>query len=332
MEKLVSIIIPVYNAEKYIKKCIESIINQTYKNIEIIVVDDGSKDNSLNIIKKYKNDSRVKIISTQNHGVSFARNLGLKKCAGDFVMFVDSDDWIESNAVEVLLNAAVEQNAEIVQSSYYQDEDGHIELKQRKIKQDGIKELKEKIFLINTMNDINFGALRCVWGKIFKKEIIQNTRFDENIYLLEDGIFIYECMENIECFQFINQHLYHYRKVETSACNRFNEDQLAQYKNISNKLLRILTKDQIQLYYKVMLECIMTYISRLANYSKIGKNEKIKLIENLVKDNQYEEAIKHIDLNILNKKEKITIFLLKNNMLQMLYLICKIKDLIKGRK
>ena len=211
------------------------------------------------------------------------------------------------------------------------EENEKIKLSERQINGNNIQELREKILFINSMEDINYGALRCVWGKIFKREVIKDIRFDQNIYLLEDGIFLYECMKNVQCFQFIDECLYHYRKVESSACNRFNKDQLIQYDNISSKLLKILSNAQKQLYYKVMLECIMTYISRLMSYSKIEKKEKIRLINNLTCQNKYHETIFNIDVRKLSKKEKITIYLLKNNYLQILYVICKIKDFVKGK-
>ena len=106
MKELISIIVPIYNVEKYIHKCIESIINQTYKNLEIILVDDGSPDNCGNICEEYaKNDSRIKVIHKENNGLSSARNAGLEICKGDYIGFVDSDDYIELNMYEVLINA-----------------------------------------------------------------------------------------------------------------------------------------------------------------------------------------------------------------------------------
>ena len=153
MDELVSIIVPVYNAEKYIKKCIESIINQTYKKIEVVIVDDGSKDNSVGILKKYEYDDRIKLILTKNHGVSTARNVAIEKCNGNFIMFADADDWLEPNAVEVLLNVAISTSAEIVQAGYYRNENEKIKLSERQINGNNIQELREKILFINSMED-----------------------------------------------------------------------------------------------------------------------------------------------------------------------------------
>ena len=111
----VSLVIPVYNVESYLERCLESVKNQTYKNIEIILVNDGSTDGSGEICKKFvSKEIRAKVIHQKNAGLSEARNTGLKYISGDFVMFVDSDDWLELDAVEFLLEQAIKQNADMV--------------------------------------------------------------------------------------------------------------------------------------------------------------------------------------------------------------------------
>ena len=99
----ISVVIPVYGVEKYIRQCLESIINQTYKNLEIIVVNDGTKDNSMKIVEEYLSDERIKIINKQNGGLSSARNRGMEEATGKYIFFVDSDDWIELNTIEILV-------------------------------------------------------------------------------------------------------------------------------------------------------------------------------------------------------------------------------------
>ena len=118
----ISIIVPAYNVQKYIKQCLESIINQTYKNLEIIVVNDGSKDKTLDIIESIaKDDPRIIVINQENQGVSATRNNALKGVDGDFVMFVDSDDWLDLDTCEVLIKEAVEENADIVMCGYVRE-------------------------------------------------------------------------------------------------------------------------------------------------------------------------------------------------------------------
>ncbi|EID1195999.1 TPA: glycosyltransferase family 2 protein, partial [Enterococcus faecalis] len=112
--KLVSVVIPVYNVEKYVEKCLDSVINQTYQNLEIIIVNDGSTDNSLSVCQKKKlSDSRIKLINKENGGLSSARNAGIECAQGEFICFIDSDDWIELDYIEVLLNGMENTNVDI---------------------------------------------------------------------------------------------------------------------------------------------------------------------------------------------------------------------------
>ena len=121
-EDLISIIVPVYNVEKYLEQCLESLLNQTYKNIEIIVVNDGSTDQSLDILKKYSfKDNRIKLYSQKNQGISAARNTALEHINGKYVMFVDSDDWIEINTCEIALHEMKKNDSDIVMWAYRRD-------------------------------------------------------------------------------------------------------------------------------------------------------------------------------------------------------------------
>ena len=122
---MVSIIIPAYNAEKYIEQCIDSIISQTYKNIEVIIVNDGSTDNTLAICEKYaKEDKRIKIVKKKNEGVSKARNDGIKIATGKYIMFIDSDDYIDDDYIEIMHKNIVEKKADLVVSNYTRDKNG----------------------------------------------------------------------------------------------------------------------------------------------------------------------------------------------------------------
>lgn len=121
-KNLITVIIPVYNSEKYIEKCLTSVTNQIYKNLEIIVVDDGSSDNSIDIIKNYaKKDNRIKIFSQENQGLSAARNVGLDLATGEYIVFLDSDDWLELDALSVAYEILTENNAEVVIWSYVRE-------------------------------------------------------------------------------------------------------------------------------------------------------------------------------------------------------------------
>jgi len=173
MSDLISIIIPVYNVEKYLERCVKSVINQTYKNLEIILVDDGAKDNSGKMCDELsKLDSRIKVIHKENGGLSDARNFGLKIATGDYIGFVDSDDYIADDMYETLYHTIKNNNADISIVSFYEmykekvigvRDSGNLEILS---KQEAMKEL-----LIDTK------IQSYAWNKLFKKELFNDLKF-----------------------------------------------------------------------------------------------------------------------------------------------------------
>lgn len=200
--KKVSIIVPIYNAEEYIRRCIDSLINQTYKNIEIILLNDGSTDNTDKIIKSYK-DKRINYIKKENTGIGNTRNLGILKSTGDYIMFIDSDDYIESNAVEVLVNKALSNNYDLVVCNYYLNTPS-TELKisfPDTIDNTNIKDNPD------VLTDINYAP----WNKIYHKRLFlnDNNRFIEGIKY-EDAPFVIECICASKKIGFTSEYLFHY--------------------------------------------------------------------------------------------------------------------------
>lgn len=208
-EGKISIIVPIYNSEKDLDQCIESIVNQTYKNLEIILVNDGSTDNSINVCKKWKsNDSRIILIDKQNEGVAKARNDGLKIATGDFIGFVDHDDFIEPTMYETMLNDMAEHNADIVMcSSTGIYEDGT----STKAYPNYMSFVIDKENLIKRMQ--NYEKIFCssVWSKLYKKEVVGNLMFDTEIILGDDYYFNGIAYTNIDRFYYDERSLYNYR-------------------------------------------------------------------------------------------------------------------------
>tara|TARA_R110002096_G_scaffold395427_1_gene590893 strand:+ start:1953 stop:2963 length:1011 start_codon:yes stop_codon:yes gene_type:complete len=205
----ISVIIPVYNAEKYLKKCIDSIINQTYSNLEIILVNDGSTDDSGKTCDLYKTkDQRIKVLHKENGGASSARNVGLNIATGDFIAFVDSDDYIDQNTYKELLNLLLINNLEVIE----------YKLKVSRVRpindtNDFKIELKN-IALERIFNTMSFSA--CV--RLYKKEILNNVRFElDNVY--EDAIFTIAVFERIDTIGFLDKSLYIYN-IEDVSINR----------------------------------------------------------------------------------------------------------------
>ena len=188
---LVSIIVPVYNVEKYLDKCLKNLVNQTYSNIEIIIIDDCSTDNSYNIIKKYEKYKNIKIIhNKENLGISAARNIGLKQAQGDYILFVDSDDWVEKDAVDKLYNLINKFQTNIAIGESIDIFGIYKRGKNPKIIIDKLDDLRVNPNLIS--NEIGV-----VWNKLYKHDFLNNTSFPEGL-VYEDIPFIYPLLFKAE--------------------------------------------------------------------------------------------------------------------------------------
>ena len=211
----VSIIVPVYNVDKYLAKCLESLINQTLKDIEIICVNDGSTDNSLAILKNFaQKDSRIKIIDKQNEGVSVARNTGIEVATGQYLMFVDSDDYLIENACENALNTIEHDGSDICIFGYYNL--GDETLVKSSVNKDIIKARKHNN---QTYTDFSIN----IWDKIYKREflITNSIKFIPNLKNSEDVIFSFICQFNNPKVTYSIEPLYVYRLTsENSATSK----------------------------------------------------------------------------------------------------------------
>ncbi len=271
MSELVSVIVPVYNVEKYITKCVDSILNQTYNNIEILLIDDGSLDNSPKICDEFaKKDRRIKVFHTKNGGVSKARNIGLANAQGEYILFVDSDDWLELNMIEIMYRELISHGVDISICNYF------INYKEKIIIHDELNNrlvLDDKEKIINALFDEKkFGGY--LWNKLISRKAISKIRFDEKVKICEDMLFLYEIIikNNIRILYNSVYKLYHYRKSEYSAVN-FNYSEKDLTKLIP---LRVFMKNNI-LYSKILpdyfiLTCQGIYI----------KNKEKKYIESKI--------------------------------------------------
>ncbi|MBU3172986.1 glycosyltransferase [Clostridium estertheticum] len=213
MEYLISVIVPMYNVEKYIKECIESILSQSYKNIELIIVDDGSTDNSYNIAKSYQkeNSKVIKLIKQQNNGQAVARNKALKVAKGELISFIDSDDFIEINMFEKMISVIKEYDLDIVECNY--------------MNWFGEKE-NNSIYKSKILNDVNYCGSEYYelypslspCDKIYKKEFLDeiNFSFEEGHYA-EDTLAISQAVFFAKKIRHINDVLYYYRRISINS-------------------------------------------------------------------------------------------------------------------
>jgi glycosyltransferase involved in cell wall biosynthesis len=221
-DDLISVIIPVYNVDKYIDRCLESIVSQTYSNLEIIVVDDGSTDESLSICDKWMNrDGRIKVIHKKNGGVSSARNVGLEISRGAYIVFVDPDDYIETSMIEIMYKKSMDYCADLVCCGInYVSLEGMVEYV-------GFNEvLLEKDDAIKSLLS-HKGCMRpYVWDKLYKREIIEDKRFDNSLKHAEDILFVYEVLKVAETVMIISDALYYYvKRKESLVGSKFKHSQ-----------------------------------------------------------------------------------------------------------
>ena len=218
---LISVIVPIFQVEKYLDKCISSIISQTYHNLEIILVDDGSTDNCSQICEKYKElDNRIKVIHKQNGGLSQARNVGLEIATGDFIGFVDSDDWIEPNMYETLISTLFEMNADIAVCGYQDEYEGinsilH-DITSFKRNQYTPEEALRKILKGKSFISI------MVWNKLYKKAVLADISFPEG-KIYEDNLWTPLVIGNAKTIASINYPLYHYLNREESLSHNIQQ-------------------------------------------------------------------------------------------------------------
>ena len=282
----ISIIVPIYNTEKYLKKCIDSLINQTMKNIEIILINDGSTDNSEKIIKEYK-DKRIKYFKNKNQGIGKTRNFGIKKSTGKYLMFIDSDDYISYNCCEMFYNNIINTNADMVVSNFYKDNQGTIEeIKLDDFSPSSIKENKDLLLIINP------GPC----NKLFRKSIITNNNilFDEE-HKYEDMPFVMKYIKYARKISKLDMSLSYY-------CIHSNSETTIRDKRIFDvlKQLRKVRKEFEQENYLKESINIFT-VDIITNYTIQQRYQKDSKIRNKFIDQSFDFMKKNIP-DYKNKK------------------------------
>lgn len=307
---LISIIVPVYNTEKYLDKCLDSLVNQTYYNIEIICINNGSTDNSINILEQYqKNDPRVKVINTVNEGVSIARNVGLKEVHGEYIMFVDSDDWTNLNTCEIAIDTINEYDVDVVLWSYIREFSQKSSKKiifesDKLFEENDCKKLHRRFvgLIEDELSRIdNADALCPVWGKLYKASLIKDNDIKfvdiRKIGTYEDGLFNLHVFKYVKKAMFINQYNYHYRKDNISSITtKYKDNFYENWINLYSIMDAYIAKNELNDVYKQALK------NRISiNILGLGLNilnadgsfiKKVKLIDEIINSRQYRNAIK----------------------------------------
>ena len=244
MDKI-SVVIPVYNVEQYTRKCLDSVINQTHTNLEILLVDDGSTDNSGEICDEYaRNDKRVQVFHQSNQGVSAARNVGLKNAAGLYIGFVDSDDWIEPNMYELLYDEIIKTNASISVCNYFKDTANNsiAFTNQERIPQRILSAKEMLLFSFRTFYYAGFEWSVC--NKLFSRPLILNAElcFDTNLKYGEDAAFFikYILTTKNSSGVFIDNPLYHYYQRAESAMHTKHIKNMIEWLKCDKQIIKLI--------------------------------------------------------------------------------------------
>lgn len=310
---LVSIIIPVYNVEKYLDRCMQSVFLQSYKNLEIILIDDGSPDSCPRLCDEYGNiDKRVRVLHKKNEGLGFARNSGLALATGQYVLFIDSDDYLSETMVEKLVCQAELMNADIVYCGYFYETSNHkwIEVrdfeKEQTFKGNDIEAVS--LAFITNQNKLKVRLQRTVWHALYSKELIddEDIRFpSERQIPSEDLIFQSRISKFANIISFVPDCLYYYCLNNNSITMNFKKDRYLKLVNEKNELLRIYSNKEVDRYINnLYFISIKSYFYNLIEQKNITFSEKNKIIKEVVID-MHRDCINHLEPGLFSKAEKI---------------------------
>ncbi len=325
----ISFIVPIYNAEAYLPQCVDSLLAQTHQDFEIILVDDESPDNCPEICDTYaEKDTRVKVIHQKNGGVCEARNAGIRCATGDWIYFVDSDDWLENNAGELMLKTAQETGADCVMIAHNEHKNGVMrscQLFSKPLTLDKPEEIIElqKYTIYPSVSRLPYTGTRsgyaALWSKFVKAGIIQENGvfFNSNTKgLFEDGLFSLQVLDHVTKMVYIQTPLYNYRIQEASLIHgyRKNGDDLlkSSFQELENYLRTTKKWDAFaQAYYIRAVAFFAGFLSRYLfhpdNESKTGFKEMKKLL----KSEPFCTSFQKVNRNLLESKHKIVYYCVK---------------------
>lgn len=310
-EVLISVIIPVYNVEKYIRRCLDSICNQTYEMLDIILIDDGSKDSSGRICDEYKmKDERIQVIHKENAGLGMARNTGLEYAKGQYIAFVDSDDFVSEDYIMQMYSQLMKEEADTCYAGYYEYySDKYIV--EKPIRYNDITFEDEDILdnvllgMIGTSprEKVDFYLPMSVWHALYSKDIICNNKIyfpSEREYISEDIIFHVAYLQHAKKVTFTNKCIYFYRcNNNTSLTHNFKENEFERnvklVDKIEQELEKIMPKDKyINSTRRLLLGRFRTCIQKAVRYSAYNKKFDLRgYVKKLLKNKNIEKCIKN---------------------------------------
>ena len=347
---LVSIVLPVYNVEKYLPRCLDSVTGQTYKDLEIICVDDGSPDGSVEIIKRYaEKDERIVLISQKNQGLSGARNTGIYAAHGEYIMFLDSDDYIDLETCEAAVREMEKENAQLVMWSYmreFPDKSMPKDIFGAAESETIVFENESMLFLHRRIAGLTGEELRSpenadsavtAWGKLFRTEIIKDNGClftDTKIIGTEDALFNLEAFCYIKKAVFINKYFNHYRKDnETSLTRKYKASLYDQWQELYSRMGRIISEKNLPfeaaLNNRIALSIIGIGLNEIISDKSAFK--KIKRIKEVITSPKYKKAYSDLETKYFPVHWRLFFTLCKLGSGTGVYILIKCIDRLIGK-
>ncbi|MDA3733172.1 glycosyltransferase family A protein [Niameybacter massiliensis] len=345
--EIVSVIVPVYNVELYLEKCIQSILNQTYNALEIIIVNDGATDLSEEICMKYaQQDSRIILINQKNAGLSAARNSGIRNASGKYIMYIDSDDWIDNDCIEKCIKEIQkDENLDIVLFPYIK------EYKQKKVvvklfdldtlyfNQEQTKEflLKSLFGPTNSINPLKIDNLSTAWGKLYRRSILNEVEFtDTKKISVEDSYYNVQVFYHAKCCKYISNTFYHYRKTNPiSLTKNYNLEKAYLRENMYAVKREFVTDKGLgeefenALNNRVIINLFAIIYGLVC--SNISYKTKVKYCKEVLNREIYKKAFKQFSLDELEFKWKCFYWLCRQKKHTIIIFVLNSLILIKRR-
>lgn len=344
----VSIIVPIYNVEPFLEQCIRSLTQQTYTDLEIILVNDESPDHSLEICRQWeKKDGRILVIDQKNQGVSVARNQGIKRCTGEWICFVDGDDWLEPTAIEQMM-AQVDSFTDVLITDYFVDtmtrswRESFFTLEEHDFCSDEKIELIKNCFLKTSFSNKNaVTAVGVPWAKLFRTKFIKEKSilFDKALRKMQDAIFCIEVFEQCQNITYRQIATYHYRQNDASVCHKPNKNYQKVAKSVLDAFLEFIHK------YHYEQELLPVYNARkfmfafesvkfiyLLDNTGMRSREKIHGIKNMMRELHFSRREEKEMQVYLGKAHKLAFFVYKLHAYRLMYFMLKVYFEHKLRK
>ncbi len=336
-EVLISVIVPVFNTHEYLKKCLDSIASQSFKDFEVLLIDDGSNKECADFCDEIsKSDERITVFHKENQGLGLTRNYGIERAKGKYLTFIDSDDWIDSDCFETAVNEIENSNCDLVFWSYVREFDGFSEKKiifdnDVIFDEEGCRKLFKRQFGLSKdelHNPEAMDSLSSVCIKLFKTSIIKDNNLlflnDKQIGPFEDRIFSLQYMFYCKSAKFIERYFYHYRKGSGVTAKSYREKLLSQYLDLFSYLEGFITDNNLDDDYKKALKNGVALSLISIGVNEIGNVMPYKNLKKVLKMPLFKNAVKNLEIGYLPLKWKIFYICIKLKAYLFVYAMLKL--------